>query len=82
MKTEETNMNVICYKESDAILFDEFRNDHDRISNIIRNSERKNEIDALCANICNNYSTSSWNNYMEIIIEELEKAGCNIVWEK
>lgn len=82
-------MNIIAYKNDGSIYFDEFRNDDERINEIIRASSKKEYLDVLLTRIgpdsngvpLDDIITDRWNDYMNATIQVLEDAGCKIVWD-
>jgi hypothetical protein len=78
-------MNVIAFTASGMHYLCEFRNDNDKINEIVNKSDSIDELDMLYENMldCNDDTefSSIWNLRLNKTIEILENAGCNIIWD-
>jgi hypothetical protein len=82
-------LSIFAYNENGCNYFSEFHNNHDRINEIIEDSSRKGELDNLYAKFflpADDLSESAfnalWNEYMNLTIQLLKEAGCNIIWDR
>ncbi len=74
-------MNVIATKQNGCIYLCEFRNDHDAIADILYRSPLNPVIDALSDKFIDDASDESWNAKMQLVLQALETAGCEILWD-
>ncbi len=74
-------MNVIATKQNGCIYLCEFRNNHDAIADILHRSPLKPVIDALSDKFIDDASDESWNGKMQLVLQALETAGCEILWD-
>jgi hypothetical protein len=84
-------MNVVTYRQGGCIYLCEFRNDNDKISQILNDSSRNQELDAAWDRMCRDdiYDVSFldedvdklWNDRMVLVLEVLEENGCTILWD-
>jgi hypothetical protein len=82
-------LSIFAYNENGCIYFSEFHNNHDRINEILDSSLFRSELDNLYSKTIlatDGLSESSfnalWNEYMNLTIQLLKEAGCNIIWDR
>lgn len=85
-----SKMKIRAYRNVEgAIFFDEINNDHDMIDRILEASGENPKLDSMWDGMgpVNDVPQPEhvvdvlWNEYMNAMIEILEDAGCEIVWE-
>jgi len=74
-------MNVIAAKQNGCIYLCEFRNDFEKINDILSKSSLKLTIDGLFERYNRDLMSETWNARMNLIIQALETAGCEILWD-
>jgi hypothetical protein len=74
-------MKIIATKQNGCIYLCEFRNDYDAIADILHRSPLNPVIDALSDKFINDTSDELWNAKMQLVLQALETAGCEILWE-
>jgi hypothetical protein len=75
-------MNVICIRDSSSrIGMCEFRNDFNRINQILDSHPEIDILNQMCDDIWSDYTDEKWNAYVSKTIDMLGESGCNIIWE-
>jgi hypothetical protein len=84
-------MNVFAFTEYGRKYFCEFRNDHDRINQLLDASGENEKLEIAYRLIggdkgwdpllTDQERCDQWNSRMDILIGILEDSGCNIVWD-
>jgi hypothetical protein len=75
-------MNVIAINQYGCNYLCEFRNDSDKINEIVNASPRKPEVEKLREKFEKDLQDESWNNSIAVVLDILRDAGCNVVWDR
>jgi hypothetical protein len=74
-------MNVICFRRDGCLYLCEFRNDMDKINQLLNKIADRDKTGRLRDALYQDYTDEGWNFYVETIISALEGVGCIVVWD-
>jgi hypothetical protein len=75
-------MNVVCFRELGNVYMCEFRNDFDKINDALANCSASGTISAMYNDLVLSYTDEKWNDYVMKVIESLNEAGFEVVWDE